>query len=242
MVFRKTGGGPSETQDGGPELELTLAAMDSTTVYGLPTNFGGDTIGESELLPDDEEDEDEYEFSEEVNPEDFAKPPTSRAIPSFISKSVPLPVTSRRMKSLDAGQVTISTDAGNFASTPIKRKLDSCPVQNPNVLEKLDWGDYKTGHLKTPRSQQLHTISSRRRPTLQALHSSHISKMYDELAKKKLQLADVQLEEMKIQLEERKKETERRKTEFALKKEAMELDIAIKKEQLKKLKFTNIDL
>ena len=99
---------------------------------------------------------------------------------------------------------------------------------------KADWGDYKVEHLKKKKSKELQTVINRRRPTITALHSSHLSKAYDELATKKMELVEAQLEGQKH-------DEERKQVEFLLRKQILELDIEIKKEQLRKLKQDNTE-
>lgn len=91
--------------------------------------------------------------------------------------------------------------------------------------------------MKTPVSKNItqhkknENWTERRRP-VQALHSSHLSKQYGDLASIKLELATLQRDAF---IADTKTRTERDEIEFELKKKSLELDIEIKKMQLKKM-------
>jgi len=76
----------------------------------------------------------------------------------------------------------------------------------------------------------------RRRPSTMALNSSHISKQYSDLAEIKMELAKLQLIAQK---EEMAVKQEQNKIEFELRKKSLELDIELKKAQLKRLQASS---
>ncbi|XP_063904544.1 uncharacterized protein LOC135142113 [Zophobas morio] len=199
VFMRKTGGGPSSSKCEDPYLQLTLATMDENSVYGLETQYGGD----SELFQTIGEEDNEDHENDNVVPIATSSPHIPEAMDEVHK-------TKKRVFS------------------------DTYDQGEENANFKADWGDYKVEHLKKKKSKELQTVINRRRPTITALHSSHLSKTYDELATKKMELVEAQLEGQKH-------DEERKQVEFLLRKQILELDIEIKKEQLRKLKQDNTE-
>ncbi|KAI4455588.1 hypothetical protein MML48_9g00001464 [Holotrichia oblita] len=111
-----------------------------------------------------------------------------------------------------------------------------------NVEEEnqLDWGDFKASQLKTPVSSKLRqpennkNWSARRRPTL--TNTATVAKKYEEWVDAKKEVTLLQLELLKEEKLQQARNAEQCKEEFELRKEALRLDIEIKKEQLAALR------
>ncbi|KMQ89640.1 myb sant-like dna-binding domain-containing protein 3 protein [Lasius niger] len=114
--------------------------------------------------------------------------------------------------------------------TPDKLKASkhtSLKVTETNVLEN-----------KENEANLLQTTARRqRRPSTMALHSSHISKQYSDLAEIKMELGKLQLIALKEEMTAKQKLNE---MEFELKKKSLDLDIQLKQAQLRKLHTSSL--
>lgn len=81
------------------------------------------------------------------------------------------------------------------------------------------------------------TTRRQRRPSTMALHSSHISKQYSDLAEIKMELGKLQLIALREEMAAKQKLNE---MEFELKKKSLDLDIQLKQTQLRKLHTSSL--
>ncbi|KAI4454122.1 hypothetical protein MML48_10g00001243 [Holotrichia oblita] len=125
----------------------------------------------------------------------------------------------------------------------IKFVNDDAPDVGNLIVEEenqLDWGDFKASQLKTPVSSKLRqpennkNWSARRRPTL--TNTATVAKKYEEWVDAKKEVTLLQLELLKEEKLQQARKAEQCKEEFELRKEALRLDIEIKKEQLAALR------
>ncbi|CAG9773628.1 unnamed protein product [Ceutorhynchus assimilis] len=227
----KTGGGPGDEPIWDATTELALSIMNHKTVNGLPNQY--DLDAQDNEIPCQARTASSSTATVTENEDiDHSVSPGLAPIIFDVCKDIPSPGPSTSKPAISPRASGSRKD--DFEPPCPETKASIIPPLTPsNNILNTNWGDFSAIKLQAPVAAQLKQgCTKRRRPNMGQLSSSQLTDEY-------VKLGQIKMEYFEAEKKNAARHNERQEELFQLQKRKLNLEIAIKEEELKKIKNGN---